>query len=900
MPGPLLIDLYCLCWNDARMLPYFFRHFDALVDRYFIFDNGSTDGSLDLLANHGRVTTYHIDIPIDTFVEEETRLWDKIWKASRCEADWVILTELDDHIHHPDLIGYLERCRADGITCIRSTGYEMVHDRYPTESKRLVDLINKGVRSDARDRLCIFSPDAVRETHFAPGSHQDAPEGWVVWPKTPEVMLLHFQKFGLQYLLGRCDEMVQGIEGREFAKSRNDHQRWTPDHIATDFRDRVERASIVPGLGEPVHRQPGEFADDERRLLASGLFDADWYRRTYTDVRSFNLEPFTHFMHNGWREMRFPNAYFRTDWYLERYGHDIPADTNPLLFYLDAGESAGHVPSPDFDPAWYRRVNDLAAGQNALAHYLSNRRGGTVSPRPDFDVIAYLAQHPQVKVHGRDPYLDSGLRAQQGSFPFQEGLPSFDAVCDVLGVEDWSNPPAMIAWEDLLPLLRRMAHLLPFDEATYLAHNSDVAAAVAAGDLASGKQHYVMYGYFEGRDSGVPPPIAQPDPPVRLGAASTRWVARSQYSNPGDAEPIELLPALTIEMPMTAGEEWCDRWCEQRHLRDFAPFTVHFQPVRAWKISDACVSEGAVVWRGREMFVDASIYSQNFAGKQEAQILEAHRVIAESCATPVMSEFRDDTALVIHNEGGGTWGHFLIQNVPKILLYLQSNPRGKIVVPAQHKLGVDTPGQAQFLRLLGIPEEQLIAVDPGKTYAFKTLLIMDFMFDFRLSVIRPEALELLQGSARNFQTKPWPEKAPTPIMIAREPLYSGRRISNLSDLLPTIHEYGLKMEELGARSVEEQINAWRSGRLIVSTLGSDLSNMIFAARGAPVLALTPDWFGDDFFFRLASACGLPWYEIRCGRRTSEHEVEHRSDFEVDPAMLGLALARISANHGDRL
>ena len=26
--------LYCLCWNEAPMLPHFFRHYDPLVDRY--------------------------------------------------------------------------------------------------------------------------------------------------------------------------------------------------------------------------------------------------------------------------------------------------------------------------------------------------------------------------------------------------------------------------------------------------------------------------------------------------------------------------------------------------------------------------------------------------------------------------------------------------------------------------------------------------------------------------------------------------------------------------------------------------------------------------------------------------------------------------------------------------
>ncbi|WP_119302988.1 glycosyltransferase family 2 protein [Dongia deserti] len=51
-----VIHLYCLCWNEERMLPFFFRHYDDLVARYFVFDNGSTDRSIGMLKQHPKVT----------------------------------------------------------------------------------------------------------------------------------------------------------------------------------------------------------------------------------------------------------------------------------------------------------------------------------------------------------------------------------------------------------------------------------------------------------------------------------------------------------------------------------------------------------------------------------------------------------------------------------------------------------------------------------------------------------------------------------------------------------------------------------------------------------------------------------------------------------------------------
>src|SRR5579863_5294939 len=175
MPGRQRVHLFCLCWNDARLLPYFFRHYDVIVDRYFVFDNGSTDGSLALLQNHGRVEISHFDVAGDSFVEEECRMGDTIWRGS--DADWVIITDIDEHIYHPDLNGYLQQCADRGITAIRSIGYEMVSDSFPKEDQPLYDLVTIGTRSTGLDRLCIFNPKAITATNFAPGRHQATPTG---------------------------------------------------------------------------------------------------------------------------------------------------------------------------------------------------------------------------------------------------------------------------------------------------------------------------------------------------------------------------------------------------------------------------------------------------------------------------------------------------------------------------------------------------------------------------------------------------------------------------------------------------------------------------------------------------------------------------------------------------
>jgi hypothetical protein len=57
----------------------------------------------------------------------------------------------------------------------------------------------------------------------------------------------------------------------------------------------------------------------------------------------------------------------------------------------------------------------------------------------------------------------------------------------------------------LLKLLLQIAlATAEFDEQRYLNNNSDVANAIARGEIESAYMHYIGYGYFEGRQGGGP------------------------------------------------------------------------------------------------------------------------------------------------------------------------------------------------------------------------------------------------------------------------------------------------------------------------------------------------------------------------------------------------------------
>src|SRR5579864_1039277 len=80
---------------------------------------------------------------------------------------------------------------------------------------------------------------------------------------------------------------------------------------------------------------------DYEEIRKSGLFDAEYYLRTYPDVAERNLAPLLHYLEEGGREGRNPHPDFDAAFYLEQCRDRGEAPANPLLHYLRVGKARG-------------------------------------------------------------------------------------------------------------------------------------------------------------------------------------------------------------------------------------------------------------------------------------------------------------------------------------------------------------------------------------------------------------------------------------------------------------------------------------------------------------------------------------------------------------------------------
>lgn len=252
------VHVYALCWNEERMLPYFFRHYEQVADRFIIYDNHSSDSSPDLLRAHGKVTLKTFSVEGESFVDAARRMYDSIWMESRGSADWVIVCNVDEHYYHPDLRHYLQECRAAGSTVVPALAYEMVSDTFPDGPGRLCDQVRVGARAPYMDKTGIFNPDAVESIDYGVGRHYARPVGRIACAPAGDVKLLHFKYLGLPYLRARYAELGARLRRLDRENRWGYQYFWNESELSESFaRTRESAHNIIEVDSEGNGRRQG-------------------------------------------------------------------------------------------------------------------------------------------------------------------------------------------------------------------------------------------------------------------------------------------------------------------------------------------------------------------------------------------------------------------------------------------------------------------------------------------------------------------------------------------------------------------------------------------------------------------------------------------------------------------
>lgn len=194
------IYLYCILRNEARLLPYFLRHYTGFVDKLIFYDDQSDDGTRELITacpkaelrdwpgSHGIVDDEFLDFA------------NKQWQQSIGHADWIIWVDSDEFIYHPNILGVLQCYLEEDVDLPRIQGFTMFSDHFPTTNGQIYDEIKTGLEDEVWSKPVVFR----RHVKWNVGRHSIYLDGWS--PKLSlnrDLKLLHYRCFGLDYVRER-------------------------------------------------------------------------------------------------------------------------------------------------------------------------------------------------------------------------------------------------------------------------------------------------------------------------------------------------------------------------------------------------------------------------------------------------------------------------------------------------------------------------------------------------------------------------------------------------------------------------------------------------------------------------------------------------------------------------
>ena len=247
------IEVFTLCWNERAILPFALDYWRRYASRVTVYDNGSTDGSVEWLqANAADLVTV---VPFDTGGHKNNTIHmnmkNDYWKQARGRADLVVVCDMDELLIPMGCA--LEDMLRAGETICRPTWVDLFSEKIPKPKagKLLHQLRKKGVVNPG-SKAVIFNPNEIDEINYGPGAHVCNPTGNVRWRDGRDMLVLHVNNaLSLDYRLSRYHSQCERRSQQDKNLGYGIHYTKTDDEIREEWSRLKQAATDYTNLIAP-------------------------------------------------------------------------------------------------------------------------------------------------------------------------------------------------------------------------------------------------------------------------------------------------------------------------------------------------------------------------------------------------------------------------------------------------------------------------------------------------------------------------------------------------------------------------------------------------------------------------------------------------------------------------
>lgn len=229
-----------LCKNEIDILPFVSKYWERIADKVVVFDNDSTDGSLEFLAKLPYVEIRHFDSdgqndPLQKKIKEEAYL------EYKDKYDVVIISDMDEIFYADDMDGIFDDFFAGGYAVLAFPIVTLCENSKPNFDASLLlhqqchmyykQKMNHTIGFEEISKFSIFNTKVVEAVNMSVGQH------YVQTLPTMKILIhddgfcLHLDKgFGWKYFCDRRKKMGDNLSETnkrggmcfEYLKSENE------------------------------------------------------------------------------------------------------------------------------------------------------------------------------------------------------------------------------------------------------------------------------------------------------------------------------------------------------------------------------------------------------------------------------------------------------------------------------------------------------------------------------------------------------------------------------------------------------------------------------------------------------------------------------------------------------
>lgn len=242
----MTITVYTFLYNEEDILPYFLKHYSQFVDKIVVYNNMSTDNSIEILKNWKDCEIEIREFDTNNQYDERTLMEFKnnCWKE--CDSDYVIVCDMDELLYHPDIKNFIQsRNYVDYYT---PSGYHMIGDEVPTDySKQIYDIIKNGTYDVNYGKNVLFKRKDVLETNYAPGAHMSSFQGTkrLVNCTTDQIKLLHYKWLSPEYVVNKNTNYGERTSEHSKSHGWGIHYTLTKDKMIEEYNNLKDKSTII-------------------------------------------------------------------------------------------------------------------------------------------------------------------------------------------------------------------------------------------------------------------------------------------------------------------------------------------------------------------------------------------------------------------------------------------------------------------------------------------------------------------------------------------------------------------------------------------------------------------------------------------------------------------------------